>query len=153
MGKRKPSFDDKQHQIELALGELSRRLDGQSRRLASAETRAGMLIAAASIVTGLLVSNPAPLFLLSMLVCISAVGFGIAALFPSGIQELRPKYTRDEILKRNEIDATLYITRLYTVLIDQQEKQVIFRLRMVRIGLILLGSSLLIAYAAVSTGM
>lgn len=153
MGKGKPRFDEKQHQAALAMSELARRLDGQSRRLASAETRAGLLIAAASIVTGLLVSNPSPLFLLSMLVCIGAVGFGIAALFPSGIQELKPKHTRDEILKRDELDATLYLSRLYTVLVNQQEKQVIFRLRMVRIGLILLGASLLLAYAAVSTGM
>lgn len=153
MAKDRPSFSEKQHQVELVMAELSRRLDGQARRLASAETRAGTLIAAASIVTGLLVSNPSPLFLLSMLVCICAVAFGIAALFPSGIQELKAKHTRDQILKRDELRAATYLSGLYTVLVDQQEKQIIFRLRMVRIGLVFLGASLVIAYAAVSTGM
>jgi hypothetical protein len=150
MAKILPSFTDKESQIDLAMSELERRLEAQSRRMASAESRAGILIAAAAIVTGLLVGKPSPLLLLSMLLCIGAVGFGIAALYPTGIQELKPKHTRDEILKRDQVAAALYISRQYTALIDQQEKQIIFRLRMVRVGLILLVSSLMVAFAAMS---
>lgn len=150
MGDGKPSFEKKQQQFELAFSELNRRMEFQSRRLASAESRAGVLIASASIVTGLLVGRPTGLFLLAMVLCISAVGFGIAALFPIGIQEIKTEYTRDQILVRGAFDASLYLSRQYVSFIQKQEARLTYRLAMVRVGLLLLGSSLVVAFAAVS---
>lgn len=150
MGSRKPEFEDKQWQFELAFAELNRRMEFQSRRLSSAESRAGVLIASASIVTGLLAGRPTGLFMLSMVLCVLAVGFGIAALFPIAIEEIKAEYTRDEILVRNDFDASLYLTRQYVSFIQKQEKRLSYRLAMVRVGLVLLGSSLVVAFAAVS---
>lgn len=150
MGSGKPSFETKQQQFDLALSELNRRMEFQSRRLASAESRAGVLIASASIVTGLLVGRPTGLFLLAMVLCVSAVAFGIAALFPIGIDELKAEYTRDEILMRDAFEASLYLSRQYASFIQKQEARLAYRLAMVRVGLLLLGSSLVVAFAAVS---
>lgn len=148
----KPTFEQKQQQFALIFAELNRQLSDQARRTSAAESRAGVLIGSAAIVTGLLSSSPTPLLTLSMALCVAAVGFGVTALLPRQIDTLGGLYTRDEILQRDDFDASMYMSRQYVGMIDKQERHVTFRLTMVKMGFLVFGASLLIAFAAIASG-
>jgi hypothetical protein len=148
------SPDGRERQLELVLGELERHLASQDRRIATAESRSGVLIASSSIFAGLLVATPMSYeVLLALVVNIAAAGFGIATIFPRSIEELKPSRIREKVLGQDEKPASLYLVDQYMALIERREAWISLRMRMVSVGLALLGVSLVFAAVAISHGI
>lgn len=138
-------------QLALLLGELDRRLASQDRRIANAESRSGVLIASSAIFAGLLVATPMSYeVLVALVVNIAAAGFGIATIFPRAIEELKPSRVRQRILEQDADMASLYLVDQYLSLIERREAWISLRMRLVSVGLGLLGASLVLAAVAIS---
>lgn len=144
-----PVSRERQH--ALTLGEMQRRIEGQERRMASAEARSNTLIASAAIFAGLLVVTPMSFgVLVALVINIAAAGFGIATIFPRAVPELDPPRMRQEILSRNPDDASLYLVDQYLRFIEDREEWIELKMRLIRAGLGLLGVSLIFAAVAIS---
>lgn len=155
MGKRKKGEISRERQHALTLGEMQRRIDGQERRMASAEARSNTLIASSAIFAGLLVVTPISFgVLMALVINIAAAGFGIATIFPRAVPELDPPRMREEILRREDPDdASLYLVDQYLKFIEDREAWIELKMRLIRTGLGLLGLSLILAAVAISKSM
>lgn len=141
-------------QFELVMHDLDRRLLGQDRRLASAESRSNALIASSAIFAGLLVATPMAFDVLVALVLnIAAAGFGIATMFPRAAPDLDSAGIRQEVLRRGAADASLYLVDQYLGLIEDREGSIELRMRLVQAGLALLLASLIFAAIAISNNL
>lgn len=110
-----------------------------------------MLIASSAIFAGLLVATPMSYeVLVALVVNIAAAGFGIATVFPRSIEELKPSRVREKVLGQREQEASLYLVDQYLSLIERREAWISLRMRMVSVGLGLLGASLVLAAVAIS---
>lgn len=141
-------------QLELLLRELERHLASQDRRISTAESRSGVLIASSAIFAGLLVVTPMThAILVALVVNIAAAGFGIATIFPRSIEELKPSRVRARILAADSDRASLYLADQYMALIERREAWISLRMRLVSAGLGTLGASLLLAAFAISESL
>lgn len=146
--------DGRERQLELMLSELERHLSSQDRRIATAESRSGVLIASSAVFAGLLVATPMSYeVLIALVVNIAAAGFGIATIFPRSIEELKPARIREKLLGQDPKAASLYLVDQYLSLIERREAWISLRMRMVSTGLALLGVSLVLAAIAISQSL
>lgn len=157
----RPPLEEKQKQFDLLFAELDRRRAAQDRRASTAESRAGVLIASSAIVTGLFAEGATGIFrgesaaamLIPLAFSIAAAGLGIAAMFPQPIAEIASRRVRKKILMMDAFSAHEYLSMLHVVVAESMDKVTSRRHDLVRYGLILLGLSLVAAFAVVGIQM
>lgn len=150
----KPDFDVSV-QFGLVFDELAHRRGSQDRRLGAAETVSGIVVATSAVVVSVAVVDLRwSLWLLVALIpAAAAAGFGVAALWPSKIEELDPVQVRGSVLSRRDVDAQLWLADQQIFHIESREVLIRRRFELVRAGLVCLIVSVvgIILVAALTT--
>lgn len=146
----KPSY--RPAQVALILEELRRRTEEMSKRSESLSARAGILVASAALIATLQDGRgTGPLVLGAVVLALLAAGAGISAIFPSLIRYPTIDDTRRMIFAKGDVeDGQWWLIDRLTEQYEDSAEHVKRRGTLLRLGFILLGSSIVLTAISVA---
>lgn len=151
---KQPSNDPESRiaQLRLVDGEVSARVNDYQSRIQALDARAGVLVAAATVVVTLAVGSASNGWVIAAAAAalVSAV-LGAVALLPTKGRAVRPQALRDAVYGRKEGAALLWLIDHKIETLATNERRVSVKARLLQIGFGLFAASAVLLVLSVTT--
>jgi hypothetical protein len=134
---------DRVPSLRLAHAEIERDRESYARRLQAIDSRAGVLVAASAIATGVRAAVPGNGWgIVAVIAALVAAILGVVALMPAKNPVLKPEEYRRRLLSGTEAEGLLYLLDHKVYLQASSERRLTAKSRLLQVGFAFLVSSI-----------